>query len=149
MLCLEPPLAAVPNTDWLCPKCVAEGITAAQLQSAVAQRDTQQAHDAASNLFPDKAMRQRDAVASQLHGRLVKQNFIDPSTKKLRPFWGKLHYMGDQRRPRYFDVHFEDGDVYQYTTAEVKKHLQPRGSVLPAGITLPNGTMPVGQPTAA
>eukprot|EP00882_Tetradesmus_deserticola_P002735 GHRQ01002908.1.p1 GENE.GHRQ01002908.1~~GHRQ01002908.1.p1 ORF type:complete len:1949 (-),score=411.99 GHRQ01002908.1:1876-7140(-) len=149
MLCLEPPLAAVPNTDWLCPRCVAEGITAAQLQSAVAQRDTQQAHDAASNLFPDKAMRQRDAVASQLHGRLVKQNFIDPSTKKLRPFWGKLHYMGDQRRPRYFDVHFEDGDVYQYTTAEVKKHLQPRGSVLPAGITLPNGTMPVGQPTAA
>jgi hypothetical protein len=117
---------------------VADGITAAQLQSAVAQRKTQQALDTAPSLFPDKAMRQRDAAASQLHGRLIKQSFIDPSTRKQRPFWGIVHYMGEQRHPRYFDVHFEDGDVYQYTMAEVKKHLQPPGAVLPAGITLPN-----------
>lgn len=41
-------------------------------------------------------------------------------------------------RPRYFDVHFDDGDVYQYTTTEVKKHLHPADTRLPAGVTLPN-----------
>jgi hypothetical protein len=83
-------------------------------------------------------MRQRDEAASKLHGRLIKQNFEDPATGQIRPFWGGVHYMGELRRPAYFDVHFEDGDVYAYTTTEVKKHLQPVGTVLPAGTTLPN-----------
>jgi hypothetical protein len=149
MQCLEPALTAVPDGDWLCPRCVSEGVTAAQLQSAIAQRETQQMLDAAPNLFPDKAMRQRDATASQLHGRLIKQSFVDPTTRKQRPYWGRVHYMGEQRRPRYFDVHFEDGDIYQYTTAEVKKYLQPPGCVLPAGIVLPFDAAVAGQPASA
>jgi hypothetical protein len=148
MKCLDPKLTAVPDGDWLCPRCVSDGITAAQLQSAVTQRKTQQALDAAPNLFPDKAMRQRDSTAGQLHGRLIKQSFRDRSTNRLRPFWGRLHYMGEQRRPRYYDVYFEDGDVYQYTVAEAKKHLQPPHVVLPAGITLPNDAAFAGQSTS-
>jgi hypothetical protein len=42
-------------------------------------------------------------------------------------------------------VHFEDGDVYQYTTAEVKKYLQLPACVLPAGIALPNDAAFAGQ----
>jgi hypothetical protein len=136
--CLEPPLTEVPAGNWLCPRCVADGITPAQLQAAVAQRQTRQAVDAPANLYPDKAMRQRDDAAKQLHGRLIKQNFVDPATRQLRPFWGRVHFMGELRRPAYFDVHFEDGDIYAYTTAEVKKHLQPVGAVPPAGTNLPN-----------
>jgi hypothetical protein len=83
-------------------------------------------------------MRQRDEVAKQLHGRLLKQSFVDPATGQLRPFWGRAHFMGELRRPAYFDVQFEDGDVYAYTTAELRKHLQPVTTVLPAGTTLPN-----------
>jgi hypothetical protein len=45
--CLEPPLASVPTKDWLCPRCVADGITTAQLEAAVAQRQTRQAVGAA------------------------------------------------------------------------------------------------------
>jgi hypothetical protein len=82
-------------------------------------------------------MRARDATAQQLHGRLILQNFVDQSTQQLRPYWGRLHYMGPQRRPDYFDVYFEDGDVYNYTVAEAKPLLQPVDTVLPAGIALP------------
>jgi hypothetical protein len=139
MQCLPQPLTAVPEGDWLCPRCVQAGVTPAELQAAVAaRRQREQARGAAPNLYPDKQMRQRDVAARQLHGRLVLQNFVDRSTGMLRPFWGRVHFMGEQRRPQYFDVHFDDGDVYQYTTAELKKHLQPVGMRLPAGVTLPN-----------
>lgn len=53
----------------------------------------QQAGGTAPNLYPDKQMRQRDAAAKQLHGRLVLQNFVDRSTGRLRPFWGRVHFM--------------------------------------------------------
>jgi hypothetical protein len=99
----------------------------------------------APNLYPDKQMRQRDVAAKQLHGRLLLQNFMDPATKRLRPCWGRVHYKGEGRRPRYFDIHFEDGDVYDYTMTEVKPYLQPVGTVLPAGVTLPNDTEFTGQ----
>jgi hypothetical protein len=139
MLCLPQPLAAVPAGNWLCPRCVQAGVTAAEVQSAVAERQQKaQAIGSAPNLYPNKQMRQRDAAAKELHGRLILQNFVNRSTGLLRPFWGRVHFMGEQCRPQYFNVHFEDGDVYQYTTTEVKKHLQPVGTRLPAGVTLPN-----------
>jgi hypothetical protein len=118
---------------------VQAGVTPAELQAAVAARQHKaQARGSAPNLYPNKQMRERDSAAQQLHGRLILQNFVDRVTGRLRPFWGRVHYMGEQRRPRYFDVHFDDGDVYEYTTAEVKKHLQPVGTRLPAGVTLPS-----------
>jgi hypothetical protein len=82
-------------------------------------------------------MRSRDATAQQLHGRLILQNFVDASTQQLRPYWGRLHYMGPQRRPDHFDVNFGDDDAYNYTVAEAKPLLQHVHTVLPAGITLP------------
>jgi hypothetical protein len=139
MQCLPQPLATVPEGDWLCPRCVQTGVTQAELQAAVtARKQKEQARGTAPNLYPDKQMRERDAAAKQMHGRLVLQNFVDRTTGTLRPFWGRVHFRGEQRRPHYFDVHFDDGDVYQYTTTELKKYLQPAGTRLPAGVTLPN-----------
>lgn len=139
MQCLPQPLNTVPAGDWLCPRCVQSGVTLGELQAAVAQRKQRaRAGGTAPNLYPNKQMRQRDASAKELHGRLVLQNFVDRTTGLLRPFWGRVHFMGEQRRPRYFDVHFDDGDVYEYTTTEVNKHLQPVGTRLPAGVLLPN-----------
>jgi len=136
--CLPTPLDSVPEGDWLCPKCVKAGMSSVEMQTRVAQRTLRQQMDAAvPNLYPNKQMRERDTAASELHGRLLLQNFVDPVTKRLKPYWGRVQFCGVSRRPTYFDVHFEDGDVYQYTTAEVKRHLQPAGTVLPAGVTLP------------
>jgi hypothetical protein len=99
----------------------------------------QQADSKSPQLCPDKAMRGRDAQAQlrKLHGRLIVQNFVDSKTEQLRPYWGRLHYMGAQRRPDYFDVHFDDGDIYNYTMTEVKHLLQPVGATPPAGATIP------------
>lgn len=136
--CLPAPLAAVPEGDWMCPTCTQLGVTPAQLQLKVRERELRKQVDSkAPQLYPNKAMRSRDAQAKALHGRLIVQNFVDPGTQQLRPYWGRLHYMGPQRRPDYFDVYFEDGDVYNYTMAEVKPHLQPVTVMLPAGMMLP------------
>jgi hypothetical protein len=142
--CLATPLDEVPAGNWMCPSCTNAGVSQQQLQSKVEERELRKQLDGKSpQLYPDKAMRGRDAAAQQLHGRLILQNFVDPATQQLRPYWGRLHYMGQQRRPDYFDVHFEDGDVYNYTVAEAKPLLQPVNTVLPAGITLPGDNQTV------
>ena len=87
----------------MCPSCNQAGVSQQQLHSKVADRELRKQLDGkAPQLYPDKGMRARDATAQQLHGRLILQNFVDPSTQQLRPYWGRLHYMGPQRR--YFDV---------------------------------------------
>jgi hypothetical protein len=135
---LPEPLSAVPERHWTCPNCHKAGVTPAQLLSKVRERELRQQLDGKlPQLYPEKAMRGRDAAAQALHGRLLLQNFDDPATGRERPYWGRLHYMGAQRRPEYFDVHFDDGEVYNYTMAEAKAHLQPPHVVLPAGMQLP------------
>jgi hypothetical protein len=136
--CLPTTLHAVPAGNWMCPTCIQAGVSPEQLRSKVTERELRKQLDGkVPQLYPDKAMRGRDTAAQQLHGRLILQNFVDPATQQLRPYWGRLHFMGPKRRPDYFDVHFEDGDVYNYTVAEAKPLLQPPHTVLPAGITLP------------
>lgn len=145
--CLHTPLDAVPAGNWMCPTCTQSGVSQQQLDSKVTERQLRQRLDSrVPQLYPDKAMRGRDAAAQQLHGRLILQTFVDPNTQQPRPYWGRLHFMGPQRRPAYFDVHFDDGDVYQYTVAEVKPLLQPVGTVLPAGITVPGDNQLEPQP---
>ncbi|KAF8056149.1 pol [Scenedesmus sp. PABB004] len=131
--CLEPSLDQVPEGDWMCPRCVADGVTQQQLQAAVRQRQAREQRDEGANLYPDRAMRERDEAAKQLHGRLVRQHFVDRQTGQRRLFWGRAHFMGEQRRPAYFDVCWEDGDVYRYATAELTKILTPQDTLLPAG----------------
>jgi hypothetical protein len=83
--------------------------------SKVRERELQQQLDGEMpQLYPDKAIRDCDAAAQALHGGLILQNFVDPTHGHERPYWGRLHFMGAQRRPAYYDVHFEDGDVYSY-----------------------------------
>jgi hypothetical protein len=136
--CLPTPLSTVPEGDWMCPTCEKAGVTPAQLAARVAARNTREQLDGQTpQLYPNKAMRARDEQARALHGRLVVQNFVDRSTGRKRPFWGRVHYMGSLRRPEYFDIHFEDGDIYPYTVAELKKYLQPAGAAPPAGVALP------------
>lgn len=143
--CLVPPLSAVPETDWLCPRCEADGVTPEQLHASVQQRQAQEELDAAPNLYPNKQMRQRDAAAKLLHGRLMQAVFIDPRTGQRRQHWGRVHFAGEHRRPHYFDVVFDDGDVNPYSMKELKPHLQPPGTQLPAGVQLPNDTEFQGQ----
>jgi hypothetical protein len=78
--------------------------------------------ESAPNVFPNAAMRKRDSEAQALDGLTVARSWIDPNTGKARTFYGTVRFMGALRRPRYFDVTFEDGEVLQWTTALVKKY---------------------------
>eukprot|EP00878_Enallax_costatus_P017752 GHUV01018652.1.p1 GENE.GHUV01018652.1~~GHUV01018652.1.p1 ORF type:complete len:228 (-),score=105.09 GHUV01018652.1:239-922(-) len=82
-------------------------------------------------------MRRRDAAAAQLHGRFITKVFKDPVSKQPRSFWGKLYYRGNEHRPHYFHVVYEDGDEQHMTAAQARKHLQPAGVQLPAGANIP------------
>lgn len=134
--CLNPPLMDIPDGDWLCPRCVQQGVTAEQMQDAAALRQQQQLVDAAPNMYPGKQMRARDDAARKLHGRLVKQDYLDPSTNMMRTYWGRVHFKGVARRPRYFDVHWDDGDKYEFSVTQLKRILLPVDAVLPPGLVL-------------
>jgi hypothetical protein len=127
----------IPDGDWLCPRCVQEGVTLEQLQEASNLRQQQHLTDAAPNIYPGKQMRARDEAAAQLHGRLVRQQFLDPATQQLRTYWGRVHFKGVARRPRYFDVCWNDGDCYDFSTTQLQKILLPVDAVLPAGLVIP------------
>ena len=113
--CLRPPLAAVPQEQhWVCPECEANGRQ---------PRDWRQdgAIDVATWTTPARAAEKRaDAACRELHGAEVNQDFMDPDSGHLRPYKGRAEYYGWGVRPP-FRVTFEDGEVHQMTTAQLKK----------------------------
>ena len=135
--CLQPPLDSIPDGHWVCPYCTAAGKTAADAARAEQQRLQQQQQLQQPNIFPDAAMRRRDQAAAELHGRLISRTFKDPQTRKPRAFWGRLHFLGNEFRPRYFKAVYEDGDEQYMSTATAKKYLKPEGTQLPSGISIP------------
>ena len=63
--CLPTPLDTVPEGDWMCPSCTNAGVSQQQLQSRVRERELRKQLDSkAPQLYPDKAMRGRDAAAA-------------------------------------------------------------------------------------
>jgi hypothetical protein len=93
--------------------------------------------EAQPNLFPNAPMKRRDTAAKELDQRLVQRTFKDPNTKRSRKFWGRLHFQGEEARPYYFKVVYDDGEVLEATVTGVKRYLMPAGTQLPAGVSIP------------
>eukprot|EP00882_Tetradesmus_deserticola_P030286 GHRQ01033987.1.p1 GENE.GHRQ01033987.1~~GHRQ01033987.1.p1 ORF type:complete len:245 (-),score=92.42 GHRQ01033987.1:136-870(-) len=98
------------------------------------------------NIYPSAATKRRDAAAEQLHGRYIVRRFSDPTTGRVRGFWGRLHYRGPLARPVYFTAIYEDGDSQAMSVRQVRPLLQPVGRQPPASVSIP--ALPV-EPTAA
>jgi len=135
--CLQPPLDAVPSGYWLCADCAEQGVTAADAAAREQQRQPILEQQNLPNLYPDAAMRRRDEAAAALHGRLVRREFHNPVTKQLQQYWGRVHFLGADQRPRYFYVVYQDGDGHGATKAMVDKILMPADQQPPSGITVP------------
>jgi hypothetical protein len=135
--CLQPPLSAVPSDSWLCPACVEDGYTAAEVAAREQQRQQRQQQAEQPVLFPNASMRRRDEVAAALHGRLVLKSAYDPATGKPAPYWGRVHYLGPLARPYYFLVVYQDGGTQQVTKRCLTKWLMPQGTMLPQGVAIP------------
>jgi hypothetical protein len=134
--CLRPPIDQVPEDGWLCPNCTRQGISPQDVERREQERQRLQELDAQPNLFPNAPMKRRDAAAKELDQRLVQRTFKDPSTKKPRKYWGRLHFLGEEARPYYFKVVYEDGEVLDASVTGVKRYLQPAGTQLPAGVII-------------
>ena len=128
--CLRIPLDHVPEGDFLCDNCITAGITLKMVARAKAAKPTGERPDM-DKLFPDKAMRGRDAQAESYDGRLIARKKPDrhgdvPTT------WGTVAYRGADMRPLYFLVRYDDDteEIMSLTTLR-KRNPMPQGSVRP------------------
>jgi transposase InsO family protein len=136
--CLKPALSSIPEGYWLCPECVEAGMTVAAAEQREQQRSELLAHEGRPNIYPSAAMRRRDVAAEQLHGRYIVRKFTDPSTGRIRRYWGRLQYRGPLARPVYFTAIYEDGDSQGLSVRQVRPLLQPAGQQPPAGVSIPD-----------
>jgi len=136
--CLQPALDAVPEEEhWLCPTCVKEGYTVQDAENRAAERERREEEESRPVLFPDAAMKKRDAAAALMQDRLVHEVFRNPSTGKNQKYWGRVTYLGPEARPDYFMITYEDGDTQGMNMRKLKKWLQPEGTQLPEGVVIP------------
>ena len=137
----------MPTGQWLCPDCIAAGKTLRDAEKALKQREKQAQLESRPNIFPDAAMKRRDAAAASLHGRLITRVFKDPATKRPRSYWGKLFFRGAEKRPQYFLVMYEDGDQQHMSYSVALKYLKPESAVLPPGVVIPEPAIGVNFPS--
>jgi len=130
-------LESIPDGLWLCPTCVQQGHTIQEAERRAAERDQLAEQEAAPVLFPNSAMKKRDDAAEAKHGRLVKKLFFDPITKQRRFYWGRVHFQGAMERPNYYMIVYEDGDTQTMGNRQLNQVLQPEGTCLPAGVSVP------------
>ena len=143
--CLRPPLAQLPPEEqvWLCPECVAQGITEAEVEEVqkLTEQQLQEMREMPV-LFPSAEMARRDLAAEALDGRLVVTTIRDPTTKQDKEIWGRVKYRGDLHRPYYFQVTYQDGEFELVTkralmASNATRKLQPEGARLPRGVRIP------------
>jgi hypothetical protein len=124
--CLGPPLPDIPDGDWICPHCIAAGVT---LESVRQCREQHSATDTPAPLpadpFKSKTTRDRDAAAQALDNHAL----YKPAVGKSPAVWGKLQYKGPTSRPRYFRCVWNDGTVDDNISTTVLKN---RGWLAPA-----------------
>uniref|UniRef100_A0A383WK87 Uncharacterized protein n=1 Tax=Tetradesmus obliquus TaxID=3088 RepID=A0A383WK87_TETOB len=113
-------------------------MTVADAEQREQQRSELLVRKGRPNIYPSAAMRRRDAAAEQLHGRYIVRRFTDPSTGRMRRYWGRLQYRGPLARPVYFTAVYEDGDSQGLSVRQVRPLLQPAGQQPPAGISIPD-----------
>lgn len=145
--CLQPALPTVPEDSWICPVCVSRGYTIVDSLSRQQQRQLLTEQQQQPQLFPDAAMRQRDEAAAALDQRLVMRIYPD-ATGALAPFWGRVHFRGVHHRPYYFLVVYQDCQEEECTRRKLSdKILQPEGTRLPRGLTIPPPSFDITGPT--
>ena len=139
LYCCTPPYDSVPVGTWICKDCIAQGITAAQVEQ---QREVDLAVEGEQQREDDLTPAQKKAKA--LHGRLVVKDFADPATNLPRKFWGRLSFVGPGQGDNLL-LTYEDGDT---ETCTLRK-MRTKGIVLmPVEASLPEGTS-IPEPVAA
>jgi hypothetical protein len=144
--CLTPALTQVPPEDqaWLCDKCRAAGVTEEdismrQLASALNQEDDEKRRAFRRAFNPTATQKRKDALNAAMDGRLVCK-----AASGGEVLWGRIHYRGNSDGHKPYCVVYEDGSEEVCGNQAVAKRrgwLQPKGTVLPPGVTVPAPTL--------
>ena len=115
--CLTPPLADVPDGAWLCPSCVAAGMTHEQLQQKHDDRVLDK-HSRPNLELPARTrIAKARALAAQWHG----QGVCHVHRGVIRT--GRVVFQGILNS-KWFRVHWEDGSSSEHN-AQLLRHLVP------------------------
>ena len=60
----------------------------------------------------------------------------DPATGRKKCFWGRLNFCGEEHRPYYFQVVFEDDNTRIKSAATVRKWLEAEAAPPPGGMVI-------------
>ena len=127
-MCLDPPLTCVPKGDWLCPRCIKDGVTledVAALRAASTNATPVQA-PVPPALFRDAAARRRSQDQAVYDGRVIAMRAKKGATKLAR-----VMYLGPAAGLKCYQATFEDGTFQQLSATEVKRRLMPAGTMIP------------------
>ena len=113
--CLDPPLPAVPPEDqpWQCPDCVADNVplSAGPVAALPPRECTSAAHQLLTTLM-------------QYDGDIIRKKFDGYE----EPYYGRVTFLGEWAKPRYFGVVYSDGDQEDMTLAELELYI-PDGTL--------------------
>ena len=138
--CLDPPLEELPpaKQSWLCPHCMAAGVTYLQLKDVVRDRDA--SRTAAPPAEPsDKLWKQKhlaaDKHALSQEGLLVRRVTHVKGGKEVAR-WGTVHCREPHFRPHYFNIVYDDNksEIVDSRGLRVLRPF-PRGNVRPSDLT--------------
>ena len=131
--CLNPPLPDVPEQEfWLCPRCIADGMTIPLLQDKLARYET----DVRSRPALELPSRTRIAKARSLVDIWHAAGIWSPS----RRLFGRVSFT-NILHPKWFVIHWEDGTSSDHM-AHIFKHIQLADeSALPS--TVPHRPEPI------
>jgi hypothetical protein len=145
MACLNPPLPEVPEGVWVCPHCRDASFTEERLKHRAAARKAQDDRRAQAKFnFPNATIRWQELQAQELGGRLCQR--LTAGVTEEDPHWhyAKLHYMGQEHRPRSLLLTSEGGAYERLSLTNLRSltrtgRLRLLGSKaqLPPGVRIP------------
>eukprot|EP00983_Pelagomonas_calceolata_P066096 1148865-Pelagomonas_calceolata.AAC.2 len=125
-MCLQPPLQSIPRGDWLCPRCIADGVSVADLRALRRNQvpvPGQLLRGRHVPSFQDVVSRRRSQKLAAFEGRTVAHK--ERHGGHLRSRLGKVHYLGAGAGLKCFRVIFEDGSSMNMSRVEVQNRLMP------------------------
>lgn len=112
MHCLTPPLTAIPDGDWVCPRCVEMGITPTTLPEVV-----EAPADENTSLFRTTEQKKAFNEAQEFDGCTVRRDLVQG---RLKGPMG-IAQLDEQARSPTFQVRFDDGTVEEMSFTKVRR----------------------------
>jgi len=125
--CLTPKLTSIPRGDWLCPRCVSDGVTIADMRVVRAQITPQPGpllRGKPVPMFQDATHRRRRQELRAFDGRTIAHKTRHGNSGEDSKL-GRVAYIEDHAGLKCFKVVFTDGSTGKFSAVEIRNRLMP------------------------